>query len=895
MTGSHASRLNSTVSAQNKTSFDSGWEQPSQGLLSSPLTRCLISQKEPKNESEASNKLYNNIDFDAFNDKDFDSFDDEDFDLDIDEDELERELLKSGPIPTPTQSTSFTPNTSFASNVSSTVPTLAPPDKSIQNTENLLTKTTSNISTTSTETISDTTTEKSFDINQDNNDKLTSISVEPKAQPIACNAANVDLKNLCFDLDTVEEYQTIPLPFVQLRQSGDISVTTSTNGLGHQVEKVIEEKQQSEHINEVLSNNVHMKSEILNKSFIGFEDDKKPPRWKFKDSFNILGIPPKRNEPSTTPTVSSLKRNPTIPLKENEIELSDEQKYILDIVVNGNKSIFYTGAAGTGKSILLKSLISELRQKYLNQPDAVAITSLTGIAAININGQTLHSWAGVGLATPESKVLINALKKKDRVKAYQRWMSCRTLIVDEISMCDGDFLDKLFDIANELRGRPKFGGIQLVFVGDFYQLPPVPGRDKFGKILDPPFAFESRCWKSCISAAYELKTIFRQSGDLEFIDMLNHLRTGNISNHVEAKFRKLARPIKLDKDVKPTILYPLNKRVDQVNEKELRDLPVKWKTRTYKAIDTNRDKDTEFFFKGLRIHEEVKFKIGAQVMCLANYPEGPVNGSLGKIIGFIEPWLWRLNTLGASEDASKDILGITESALPILPLERLFEVIEMAKYHVGDAFSTYKNDEEYNNLDEFERKVYRRYTERMSESEVEFSSNVSYPIVDFIDIGPTLVLRKRFELPSPVHPDVSIADRFQVPLSLAWALSIHKSQGQTLQYARVDVSNAFEAGQVYVALSRAVSKEGLQVTGFSKKVVTVNPTVVNFYRNLTTIKYDKNEISPSELYERLEKGPASVSTGPLKVRSNRVKKQTTIGSRLGRKIKKMKEHMQDEQ
>ena len=184
--------------------------------------------------------------------------------------------------------------------------------------------------------------------------------------------------------------------------------------------------------------------------------------------------------------------------------LSDEQRKVLNLVAESKKSVFFTGSAGTGKSVLLREVIRVLRDKYKRELDRVAVTASTGLAACNVGGVTLHSFAGIGLGKEAVPELVKKIKRNQKAKL--RWMRTKVLIIDEISMVDGDLFDKLEGIARIIRnnGRP-FGGIQLVITGDFFQLPPVPDYGRIAK-----FAFDAGTWNTSIEHTIGLTQVFRQ-------------------------------------------------------------------------------------------------------------------------------------------------------------------------------------------------------------------------------------------------------------------------------------------------------------------------------------------------------------------------------------------------
>ena len=195
-----------------------------------------------------------------------------------------------------------------------------------------------------------------------------------------------------------------------------------------------------------------------------------------------------------------------------KVFLSEEQMSVLNLVAEQKKSVFFTGSAGTGKSVLLRETIKVLRDRHKKEIDRVAVTASTGLAACNVGGVTLHSFAGIGLGKEAVPELVKKIKRNG--KAKQRWLRTKVLIIDEISMVDGDLFDKLEAIARAIRnnGRP-FGGIQLVITGDFFQLPPVPDYGRVSK-----FSFDAATWNTSIEHTIGLTQVFRQKDPGALID-----------------------------------------------------------------------------------------------------------------------------------------------------------------------------------------------------------------------------------------------------------------------------------------------------------------------------------------------------------------------------------------
>jgi len=245
-------------------------------------------------------------------------------------------------------------------------------------------------------------------------------------------------------------------------------------------------------------------------------------------------------------TIKSEKQNGTMD-RVPETFLSDEQKAVMKTVMEEGKSVFFTGSAGTGKSVLMRAIIAQLKHKYRKEPDRIAITASTGLASCILEGQTLHSWSGIGLGKEPAPELVKKIKRNQ--KSRQKWVRTKVLIVDEISMVDGQLFDKLEQIARTLRnnGRP-FGGIQLVVTGDFFQLPPVPEKNSIAK-----FVFDAVTWNTCIEHTILLTHVFRQK-DEQFARMLNEMRLGRMSAATIREFKSLSRPLDFHDDLEATEL-----------------------------------------------------------------------------------------------------------------------------------------------------------------------------------------------------------------------------------------------------------------------------------------------------------------------------------------------------
>ena len=428
-------------------------------------------------------------------------------------------------------------------------------------------------------------------------------------------------------------------------------------------------------------------------------------------------------------------------------DVSCEQRAVIEAVTKA-ESIFFTGGGGTGKSFLLKKIISIL------PASSVAVTASTGIAACHISGTTLHQFLGIGRVDASAPGLAQQLAARVRKNPdkLQSLKTTKILIIDEISLIDSKFFDLASELLSLVRANSApFGGLQLVVCGDFLQLPPVPaGSDQAVK-----FCFESKLWKRAIMKTIVLTQIFRQA-DSSFASLLNELRIGKCS--IETARILLGR-VKSSSASNVLKLLPLNKEVAALNEVEMSKIPREVDRQNFSAIDT-------LFDPGFSI----------DAVC-------PARGSLSLAIG---ARVILVTTLSVSE---KLVNGATGTL-------------------------------------------------------VRFSKSPTVPYVKFDSLPDPIGV--------PPHEWVfkqagkEMARRRQIPLALAWGVSIHKSQGMTLDACEVSLDRIFEAGQAYVALSRCRSMEGLSIISDRpgsltvekiQKAVRANQTCVDFYSKINSSSY----------------------------------------------------------
>jgi hypothetical protein len=403
--------------------------------------------------------------------------------------------------------------------------------------------------------------------------------------------------------------------------------------------------------------------------------------------------------------------------------------HFFDLIEHTNRSIFLTGKAGTGKTTFLNDFVKRTRKKHI-------VVAPTGIAAINAGGVTIHSMFGLPLRTflPTTDRIDTSLAnniadlmphfkyRKDKLKLLRE---VEVLIIDEVSMLRSDVLDMMdFSLRFIRRNNQRFGGIQMLFIGDLYQLPPVVRDEHILKMCyNSPFFFDSHAIKEIPLITIELTKVYRQS-DEDFLEILNAIRDGDVAN---IDFDHLNKRYDPNFDMgKESYVYLCshNRMADEINQEQLTEIKVDAKT--YEAKLFGEFKENQF-----PNEQFLELKIGAQIMFIRNDISGEkkyFNGKLGEVSALDE----------------NEIKVVLEGSEREIIVKR--EVWEQKKYFLD--------------------------TEKNIKEEVLGS----------------------FE---------------QFPIKLAWAVTIHKSQGLTFDKVIIDAGKSFTAGQVYVALSRCRTLEGI--------------------------------------------------------------------------------------
>lgn len=387
-------------------------------------------------------------------------------------------------------------------------------------------------------------------------------------------------------------------------------------------------------------------------------------------------------------------------------------------ILQSGKNVFLTGEPGAGKTFTINTFTDWLSEKGVSY----AVTASTGIAASHIDGSTIHSWCGIGIMKNLEPADVDGIRFNKY--HYNRMVGIETLILDEVSMLDATFIDDLDKILKAVhKNKLPFGGVQVVMVGDFFQLPPV-SRDGIAR-----FAFEAEAWENANFSVCYLTEQHRQSEGI-FTEVLRAMRFGEMSDEHRVVIQK-----RMSKGTAPTNLFTHNKDVDGMNTEKLKELPGK--EHKYHMNSSGDPRAVETLKKYCLSPEILSLKKGAVVMFTANKPDkGYMNGSVGIV-----------------EDVGRD----------------------------GPRIKLYNG-----RITTPDEAVWKAYDEKRN-----------------------------------VKAQIS-----QYPLRLAWAITVHKSQGMSLDAAVIDLSKAFEYGHGYVAISRVRSLEGLHISGLSENAFMVNPKVL---------------------------------------------------------------------
>ena len=414
-------------------------------------------------------------------------------------------------------------------------------------------------------------------------------------------------------------------------------------------------------------------------------------------------------------------------------KLSREQQEAVDYVLSSEDHVFITGRAGTGKSTVLRELRQRLGERCI-------VSASTGIAALHVNGRTLHSVVGVGTSLP-ADAYIDLPKVSQRRGRELRGID--TLIIDEVSMVDADLLDAVDRTLQHIRhDTAPFGGLRLVFFGDLYQLPPVVTKDSRNYFQRAKYRsewfFDAEVWQDTHFSTIELMEVHRQA-DQGFSDVLNKVRDGSIGQDELNMLNAVG--VKRDSPDSAILLASTNSMVQSYNMAKLNEIPGR--EHVYRArVNTG-------FGRNEPAPRELHLKNGAHVMLLSNESGGQwVNGSRG--------------------------------------------VLENC-----------------------------------------WDEDISVMLQD----GTPCSVGTHAWVPSNTHPDdyPTAPKYWQLPVKLAWAMTIHKAQGMSMNEIDVEVgpSGAFADGQVYVALSRVTTPEGLYIrTPLQLTDIRVNKDVKRFFKSI---------------------------------------------------------------
>ncbi|MGM8937689.1 AAA family ATPase [Psychrobacter glaciei] len=459
------------------------------------------------------------------------------------------------------------------------------------------------------------------------------------------------------------------------------------------------------------------------------------------------------------------------------------QSSALDILKTG-QNVFLTGSAGSGKTYTLNQYIDYLRARRV----PVAVTASTGIAATHMNGTTIHSWSGIGIKDELSDRDLSNLARKQFLA--DRLKDTAVLVIDEISMLHAKQINLVSQVLKHVRKNDKaFGGIQVVVAGDFFQLPPIGSK---GESNREKFAFMSEAWLDakfhiCYLSEQHRQVSAAANGSLDLDDILNQIRRQEVTFEAIAA---LEATYDQSVDIKRTRLYTHNLNVNKINDKELAALDGEMMR--FEATATGDSKLVETLKKTVRTQDELILKVGAKVMFIKNNAElGVSNGTMGELIGFAAV------KIDESKDSSEALIEDDSS---------------------DDTNEDNANEDAVENTAKGKKSAAKKDKEKPKTKK---PTTQKMPVVR-LNSGREVIAEPEEWMIEDETGDV-LASYEQVPLCLAWAITIHKSQGMTLDAAEIDLSRTFELGQGYVALSRLKSLSGLQLLGMNDMSLQLDP------------------------------------------------------------------------
>ena len=435
---------------------------------------------------------------------------------------------------------------------------------------------------------------------------------------------------------------------------------------------------------------------------------------------------------------------------------------LFELIEHTNRSLFLTGKAGTGKTTFLNDFVKKTKKKHI-------VVAPTGIAAINsMFGLPLRTFLPTtertdqNMANNIADLMVHFKYRKDKLKLLRE---IEIIVIDEASMLRSDVLDMMdFSLRHVRRNQQKFGGVQILFIGDLYQLPPVV-RDEYilAKYYKSPFFFHAKALEEVKLITIELTKVYRQT-DETFLDILNAIRNG-ISEDIDFELLNSRYQPDFDsKDEAYVYLCSHNKMADDINQKKLKELGGR--SHLYNADVVGEFKETQY-----PNDEVLELKIGAQIMFIRN-------------------------------DTSSD-----------------------KKYYNGKLA-------QISYLDEDEISVILDGTE------------------EEITLKAETWEQKRYSLDSEKNIKEEVLGSFkQFPIRLAWAVTIHKSQGLTFDRLIIDAGKSFASGQVYVALSRCRTLEGIILKSKITPDVIFSDKRVSKFQDETHANSKMEEIINSEKYD----------------------------------------------